>query len=53
LLGKEVATLVNEDMKAGITNTVTFDASRLSSGVYFFRLENNGSAQIKKLVLMK
>jgi parallel beta-helix repeat protein len=53
VLGKEVATLVNGDMKAGITNTVTFDASKLSSGVYFSRLENNGSAQIKKLVLMK
>jgi hypothetical protein len=53
VLGKEVATLVNGEMKAGITNTVAFDASKLASGVYFSRLENNGSAQIKKLVLMK
>jgi Secretion system C-terminal sorting domain/GEVED domain len=53
VLGKEVATLVNGEMKAGITNAVSFNASKLSSGVYFSRLENNGSAQIKKLVLMK
>jgi photosystem II stability/assembly factor-like uncharacterized protein len=53
ILGKEVSTLVNSEMKAGIQNTVTFDASKLSSGIYFSRLENNGNAQIKKLVLMK
>jgi hypothetical protein len=53
VLGKEVATLVNGEMKAGMMNTVNFNASKLSSGIYFSRLENNGSAQIKKLVLMK
>jgi len=53
VLGKEVATLVNGEMKAGVQNTITFDASKLSSGVYFSRLQNSGSTQIKKLVLMK
>ena len=53
VLGHEVATLMNGEMKAGIQNTVMFDASKLSTGVYFSRLENNGSAQIKKLVLVK
>jgi hypothetical protein len=53
VLGKEVATLVNSEMKAGITNTITFDASKLASGIYFSRLENNGKAQIKKSLLMK
>ena len=53
ILGKEVATLVNGEMKAGLQNRVNFDASNLSSGVYFSRLENNGSVQIKKLVLIK
>jgi Secretion system C-terminal sorting domain len=53
ILGKKVAALVNGEMKAGVQNTVTFDASKLSSGVYFSRLDNNGNAQIKKLLLMK
>jgi hypothetical protein len=53
VLGREVATLVNGEMKAGVVNTVTFNASTLSSGVYFSRLESGGKAQIKKLVLMK
>ena len=53
ILGKEVATLANGEMKAGVANTVSFNASKLSSGVYFSKLESNGSIQIKKLVLMK
>jgi hypothetical protein len=36
MLGREVATLVNERQKAG-THAVTFDGERLASGVYFYR----------------
>jgi hypothetical protein len=53
VLGREVATLMNDNLKAGVVNTVNFNASMLSSGVYFSRLENNGNVQIKKLLLMK
>jgi hypothetical protein len=53
MLGREVATLVNGDRKAGVINTVTFNASKLASGVYFSRLVSNGSVQVKKLILMK
>jgi hypothetical protein len=53
VLGREVATLVNGEMKAGIMNTVNFNASKLSSGVYFSRLESSGNIQIKKMLLMK
>jgi hypothetical protein len=53
ILGREVTTLVNGDRKAGIVNTVTFNASKLSSGVYFSRLASGGSTQIKKLLLLK
>jgi hypothetical protein len=53
ILGREVATLANGDMKAGVVQHVTFDASRLSSGIYFSCLENNGQRQIKKITLMK
>jgi hypothetical protein len=53
LLGREVTTLVNGMMKAGVMNTVNFNASKLSSGVYFSRLKSGGNVQIKKLLLMK
>jgi hypothetical protein len=52
LLGKEVAVLVNEEKAEG-TYSVTFHAVNLPSGVYFYRLESNGNAMVKKLVLMK
>ncbi len=53
VLGKEVATLVSGEMKAGVYHTVAFDGSAFSSGVYFSRLASCGNSQIKKLVLMR
>jgi hypothetical protein len=53
VLGQEVATLLNGEMQAGILHRVPFDASQLSSGVYFYRLEAKGNVQVKKLILMK
>jgi hypothetical protein len=53
VLGQEVATLLDGEMQAGILHRVPFDASRLSSGIYFYRLEAKGNVQVKKLVLMK
>ena len=53
ILGHEVATLVDGEMQAGILHRVPFDASRLSSGVYFYRLEANDNVQVKKLILTK
>ncbi len=52
ILGREVSTLVNEVKNAG-TYTVEFDASNLSSGIYFYRLESNGYSAIKKMMLLK
>lgn len=52
LLGKEVATLVNEEKSAG-TYVVRFDASRLASGVYFYRIVSGNFVSTKKLVLLK
>ncbi len=51
-LGREVATLVNETQNSGI-HSVTFDASRLASGVYFYRLVAPGISQVKKMLLTK
>jgi len=43
ILGKEVATLVNEEKSPGIYE-VKFDGSKLASGVYFYSLKVNGSS---------
>jgi len=52
LLGNEVAALVNEQKEAG-SYQVQFDGSKLSSGVYFYKLHAKGVALTKKLLLMK
>jgi subtilisin family serine protease len=52
VLGREVATLVNEQLQPG-THTVQFDATNLSSGVYYYRLEAGSFSATRKLVLMK
>lgn len=52
LLGREVATVVNEEKPEG-TYDVTWNANGLSSGVYFYQLKAGDFVQTKKLVLMK
>ena len=51
-LGRLVGTLVDERQTAG-AHSVTFNANRLASGVYFYRLTAGSFAQTKKLMLMK
>ena len=52
VLGNEVATLVNEFRNAG-SYEVDFDASKLSSGVYFYELQAGDFVHTKKMLLMK
>jgi hypothetical protein len=52
VVGREVATLVNETKSAG-SYQVTFNASKLASGVYFYKLQSGSYTSVKKLVLMK
>jgi subtilisin-like proprotein convertase family protein len=52
VLGKEVETLVNEVKTAG-TYSVDFNASKYSSGAYFYKIETNGFADVKKMMLVK
>jgi hypothetical protein len=52
-IGREIATLINENLEAGVYYQKTFDASKLSSGMYFARLTSSGNSKMKKLVLMK
>ena len=52
LLGKEIATLVNGVQAAGAYD-VTFDASRLASGMYIYTLKSGTFASTKKLLLVR
>ena len=52
LLGEEVATLVDNFEPRGI-HMVQFDASKLSSGMYFYTLTAGNFSETKKLILMK
>ncbi|MCB9248521.1 MAG: T9SS type A sorting domain-containing protein [Ignavibacteriales bacterium] len=51
-LAKEVATLVNEQQAAG-NYRIEFDASRLTSGIYFYQLKTDKFIETKKMLLMK
>lgn len=52
LLGNEIATLVNEGKAAGTYN-LTWNATQLSSGVYFYRLQAGSLVQTRKMILLK
>jgi hypothetical protein len=52
LLGKEVAVLVNEEVKAG-GHERTFDGRGLASGVYLYRIQAGSVVQTKKLILLR
>jgi hypothetical protein len=52
VLGQEVATLVNENVTVG-NHSVTFDASRLASGVYLYKLVSGSYVSTRKMVLLK
>jgi hypothetical protein len=52
LLGREVSTLASEVMQYG-TYKVSWDASGLSSGIYFSRLVFEGKSIIKQMLLIK
>ncbi len=52
ILGKEITTLVNEKLQPGTYET-SFDASKLPSGIYFYRLSAGDFSETKKLTLIK
>jgi len=52
ILGQEVATLLDTRMNPG-AHFVVFDASKLASGVYFYRLEAGQFTSVKKMLLIK
>ena len=52
ILGNEVATLVNEEKQQGVYQ-LEFDASYLSSGIYFYTLRTNVFVETKKMSLIR
>ena len=52
IIGEEVATLLNNNINAG-NYSINFDASRLASGIYLYRLIGNKVNIVRKMILMK
>ncbi len=52
ILGREVATLVNKEKQPG-NYEVEFNASNLSSGVYFYKLTAGIFVETKKMILLR
>ncbi|KAF0152412.1 MAG: Peptidase S8 and S53 subtilisin kexin sedolisin [Ignavibacteria bacterium] len=52
VMGEEIRTLVNGYRPAG-THTVKFDASGLTSGLYFYKIQTNESSKTMKMLLTK
>ncbi|MBS1492027.1 MAG: T9SS type A sorting domain-containing protein [Bacteroidetes bacterium] len=52
MLGKKVAELVNENISAG-NYEIIFDASKLSTGVYYYKLQTESFSETKKMILSK
>jgi len=52
LLGQRVATLVNNHMSAG-AHIVQFDASHLSSGIYFYAIKAGEFKEVRRMLLLK
>jgi hypothetical protein len=52
ILGREVESLVNKNLNAG-TFEIDFNASNLTSGIYFYRIIGDGFAETKKMILTK
>ena len=51
-LGREVAALVNETLSPG-NYKVEFNGSKLSSGVYYYKLKSGKFEVIRKMVMLK
>lgn len=52
ILGREAATVINEELPAG-SHSVNFNASELTSGIYFYTLKSGNFSSTQKMVLIK
>ncbi len=52
LLGEEITTLVNKALQPGVYE-ITFDATDLTSGIYYYRLESDNYSSTRKMLVLK
>lgn len=52
ILGREVSTLLNENMSSG-SHDISFDGSNLSSGIYIYQLSSKGETITRRMTLIK
>jgi len=52
ILGREVAVLINQEMRPG-SYLIEWNAANFASGVYFYRLETDNFVETRKMVLIK
>ena len=52
VLGNEIETIVNEEVPAGL-HEVNFNADKLSSGIFFYKLSSGNKSITKKMILIK
>jgi hypothetical protein len=52
ITGREVQTLVNEKLQPGVYEK-TFDGSKLTSGVYFYKITSNDISETRRMLLIK
>ncbi len=52
MLGQKIETLLNKELSAGTYN-VMFDASKFSSGIYFYTLKTGNYLMTKKMILLR
>jgi hypothetical protein len=52
IIGREIATLVDEPRRAG-EQVVSFDAGRLPSGIYMYRLQHAAGVRVGRMILSK
>ncbi|MCK5739881.1 T9SS type A sorting domain-containing protein, partial [bacterium] len=50
--GREVATLLDQSMKAG-QHVVSFDAANFTSGIYFYQMKTTSFSAVKQMILLK
>jgi hypothetical protein len=53
ILGREIKTLISDNLQAGIVQKVDFDAEGLTSGIYFYKLESNNKVLYRKMSYLK
>jgi hypothetical protein len=53
LMGREIATLIQNERKAPGNYEISFNALNLSSGVYFYKLQTQSYVQTKRMILLK